>query len=70
MILNGREGKQVSVKTDFLKEGKWLLSEVNDDPADSADKNMIVSDKTISAGDEIAVTLKANGGYLAKLTKE
>ena len=70
VILNGREGKQVSVKTDFLKEGKWLLSEVNDDPADSADKNMIVSDKTISAGDEIAVTLKANGGYLAKLTKE
>ena len=70
VILNGREGKQVSVKTDFLKEGKWLLSEVNDDLADSADKNMIVSDKTISAGDEIAVTLKANGGYLAKLTKE
>ena len=70
VILNGREGKQVSVKTDFLKEGKWLLSEVNDDLADDGDKNMIVSEKTVSAGDEISVTLKANGGYLARLTKE
>ena len=68
VILNGREGKQVSVKTDFLKEGKWLLFDVSDDLADDGNKNMIVSERTVSAGDEITVTLKANGGYLAKLT--
>lgn len=70
IILNGRDEAQVSFKTDFLGSGEWLLSDVSDDPADAENKQMLVGEKAIKAGEEIAVPLKANGGYLAKITKK
>lgn len=70
VILNGEEAAELTVGTSFLGEGEWKLSDVSDDSADKKDKNMTVGEKSIKAGDSLPVALKANGGYLARFTKQ
>jgi alpha-glucosidase len=67
VVLNGNRPKQLNVKTDFLKEGKWNAFMVKDDAA--RQDNMIVEERILQANELLNIQLNNDGGYVAKFVK-
>jgi alpha-glucosidase len=67
VVLNGKRPKQLNVKTDFLKEGKWNAFMVKDDAA--RQDNMIVEERILQANELLNIQLNNDGGYVAKFVK-
>ena len=62
IVLNGNKPKQLSIKTDFLTEGKWSAFEVRDDLADQY--NRIINQSDIKNNDILNISLSTDGGYV------
>jgi alpha-glucosidase len=67
-ILNGDSAKEITISTDFLKEGQWNGFFVEDDSC--MQKNMIVNEYPINAGDSLTVRLNSEGGYVARFVRQ
>jgi alpha-glucosidase len=69
--LTNRNSRELSVKLDFLGEGKWKLR-LWRDAADSdiEAEHLEVEDRQVSSADMLSVKLAPNGGYVGWLHKQ
>jgi hypothetical protein len=67
-ILNSDKSKELNIKTDFLKEGKWRLFVAKDDA--EKQKNILTEIRTVDAGESLSIHLNSNGGYVAQFLKQ
>lgn len=56
------QGRTISIKTDFLPKGKYVVEIYNDDPTLSTRTKVRSTKKTIRAGQTINLQLQPNGG--------
>ncbi|MDR3269697.1 MAG: glycoside hydrolase family 97 protein [Tannerella sp.] len=66
-ILNGEQPKQITLSTEFLKEGLWTGFFVEDDP--SRQKHINTAERPVQAGEFLTIRLNGNGGYVARFIK-
>lgn len=67
-VLNGNKEKKIELKLDFLKEGNWNMTSVEDIPG--IQKKMELKQSDVSAGQSISVALNAEGGFVARFIKK
>jgi alpha-glucosidase len=67
-ILNGDKSKELTITTNFLKEGKWDLFVAKDDA--EKQKNILTERRTVDAGESLNIHLNSNGGYVAQFLKK
>jgi len=67
-ILNGDKAKSIDVKLDFLSNGNWNMTSVED--VKDIQKKMELKQADISASQSISIQLNAEGGYVARFTKK
>lgn len=60
--MTNTQGRTVSIKTDFLPKGKYVVEIYNDDPTLSTRTKVRSTKKTIRAGQTINLQLQPNGG--------
>ena len=61
-VMTNTEGRQVTVPTDFLPNGKYEVTIYNDDPTLDTRTKVRTTVKTIKAGKPIELTLQPSGG--------
>ena len=52
----------VSIPTDFLPKGKYIVEIYNDVPAAEGKKRVVCDSKTVRSGKPIVLTLQPSGG--------
>ncbi|HWH71661.1 MAG TPA: glycoside hydrolase family 97 protein [Candidatus Sulfotelmatobacter sp.] len=69
--LSDSKGREVSLKLDFLKEGRWKLR-LWRDAADSDvnAEHLKREDRVVTAGDTVTVRLAPAGGFVGRLVRE
>jgi alpha-glucosidase len=61
------EGRQMTLRTDFLKPGRWKLQIWRDAPdSGKTPEKLEVEEREVTAGDVINVKLARNGGFVMK----
>lgn len=60
--MTNTQGRTISIKTDFLPKGKYVVEIYNDDPTLSTRTKVRSTKKTIRAGQTINLQLQPNGG--------
>jgi alpha-glucosidase len=68
IALNGDKPKQLHIKTDFLKAGRWHVLTAQDNPERQDD--IIIKEFYVNQGDTVTMNLCSEGGYVAMISKQ
>jgi alpha-glucosidase len=67
VVLNGNRPRKISLTPHFLKDGKWNAFIAKDDLNEQ--KNLLIEEQCIHAGETLNIDLNGNGGYVARFTR-
>ncbi|MDR1336243.1 MAG: glycoside hydrolase family 97 protein [Tannerella sp.] len=67
VVLNGSRPGQITLTSDFLKDGKWNVFAAKDDASEQ--RNLLIEERCIQAGETLTINLNSDGGYVARFTR-